>query len=399
MSTNRRAEGHSRPTGKSRSMKSGSVKRDSERDSGFSDASSEHMGTLDPTDSEGSSRWRAKRASQRPGSGSGSKPSQLAQVAGSYPNLSPMIIMNNVVLKQPGDNPPALKPWSFPPAMEVVQPVVQQSQVVFLQPVVSNQSPSVPKEGSGKRRRPKKYLPILKSYPKIAPHPTGDNSSGRGSLSSSSSSGSTRSHSLASSHRQRHHRDKQRRLPGSGSSTPSLPATPSSCLSPSPQSRLTVSLTDSSAGSSPAKELPPPAVSRSEFTPSPPITPSNHTSNPITQDPCFLGDNYKHDLDGDNSDTEGQKRKRFCNTYNILSKTGLLDITLRTKELIRQNRRTQSDLDRLKADTSLFVQALKTGDPSICAKLQTSLQEMESDKNGEKENGRNALNGLESFHA
>ena len=56
------------------------------------------MGTLDPTDSEGSSRWRAKRASQRPGSGS--KPSQPALVAGSYPNLSPMIIMNNVVLKQ-----------------------------------------------------------------------------------------------------------------------------------------------------------------------------------------------------------------------------------------------------------------------------------------------------------
>ena len=304
---------------------------------------------------------------------------------------------------QPGDNPPALKPWSFPPAVEVVQPVVQQSQVVFLQPVVSNQSPSVPKEGSGKRRRPKKYLPILKSYPKIAPHPTGDtsSSSGRDSLSSScsSSSGSTRSHSLASSHRQRHHRDKQRRLPGSGSSTPSLLATPSPCPSPSTQSRLTVSVTDSSAGSSPAKELPPPAVSRPEFTPSPPITLSNHTSNPITQDPFFLGDNYKHDLDDDNSNTEGQKRKRFCNTYNILSKTGLLDITLRTKELIRQNRRTQSDLERLKADASLFVQALKTGDPSICAKLQTSLQEMESDKNGEKENGRSALNGLESFHA
>lgn len=69
------------------------------------------------------------------------------------------------------------------------------------------------------------------------------------------------------------------------------------------------------------------------------------------------------------------KRKRFCNTYNILSKSGLLDIALRTKELHRQNRRTQTELEQLKEQTELFLQALCSGDTSICARLQARLQE------------------------
>lgn len=78
------------------------------------------------------------------------------------------------------------------------------------------------------------------------------------------------------------------------------------------------------------------------------------------------------------------KRKRFCNTYNILSKSGLLDITLRTKELLRQNRRTQSDLDRLKEHMDLFLQALHSGDTSICVQLQARLQEEDGDKETER---------------
>lgn len=62
------------------------------------DASSEHMSTMDTTDSEDSPRPVVKQGLQA--SGSGRKPSQLAVVGGSYSNLSPMIIMNNVLLKQ-----------------------------------------------------------------------------------------------------------------------------------------------------------------------------------------------------------------------------------------------------------------------------------------------------------
>lgn len=56
------------------------------------------MSAMDTTDSEDSTRPAAQQATQK--SGLGLQPSQLAVVGGSYSNLSPMIIMNNVLLKQ-----------------------------------------------------------------------------------------------------------------------------------------------------------------------------------------------------------------------------------------------------------------------------------------------------------
>lgn len=59
------------------------------------------MSTVDTTDSEDSPRPLVQQGAQA--SASGPQPSQLAVVGGSYPNLSPMIIMNNVLLKQVQD--------------------------------------------------------------------------------------------------------------------------------------------------------------------------------------------------------------------------------------------------------------------------------------------------------
>ncbi|XP_068565066.1 CLOCK-interacting pacemaker [Cebidichthys violaceus] len=385
MSTKRKADSHSRAANRPRLMKSGGTRAESERDSGFSDASSEHMSTMDNTDSEDSSRPVVHKGPQS--SGSGPPSSQLAVVGGSYSNLSPMIIMNNVLLKQPRDTSPALKPWRFSPTVEVVQPVVQQPQVVFLQPVVSRQASPASKEVSSRHRRPKKYLPILKSYPKIAPHP-GDSSSssGRGtassssstsssfhSSSSSSSSGSERgSSSLSSNNREHCQRAKKKRNPSggasnSGSTTPSVPATPST-TSPLVQSRLSLPATEPSASSSPASERPSSVVSQAEIS----------TSLSVTQATGSSGES-KHSDSGVDA-----KRKRFCNTYNILSQSGLLDIALRTKELHRQNRRTQSDLNQLKEHTELFLQALCGRDADIWVKLQAELQEDDREEGREK---------------
>ncbi|CAJ1077397.1 CLOCK-interacting pacemaker [Xyrichtys novacula] len=388
MSTKRKAESHIRAANRPRIMKSGDSRTDSERDSGFSDASSEHTSTVDTTDSEDSPRPAAPQGPQK--SGSGPQPSQLTVVGGSSSNLSPMIIMNNVVLKQPGDNPPALKPWGFSPTVEVVQPVVQQPQVVFLQPVVSRQASSASKDASSRHRRPKKYLPILKSYPKIAPYP-GDSSSssGRGTASSSSSttssssSESKRGGGSTSTHREHCQREKQQKSLSAlsinpVSTTPSLPSSPSP-LSPLLQSRLSLHTAESSASSSPARERPSPAVSQCELTS--PLSFSQSTGSTAQTLPVPFGSPQESSSSGD-SDADN-KRKRFCNTYNILSKSGLLDIALRTKELHRQNRRTQSDLDQLKEHTDLFLQAVWSGDTSICLKLQTSLQEMDQEKDRE----------------
>ncbi|KAK5853173.1 hypothetical protein PBY51_006985 [Eleginops maclovinus] len=371
MSTKRKSESHSRMANRPRITKSGASGADSERDSGFSDASSEHMSTMDITDSEKSPIRVVQNGLQT--SGSGAQSSQLAVVGGSYSSLSPMIIMNNVLLKQPGENPPPMKQWGFSPTVEVVQPVVQQ--------------------------------------PQIAPHP-GDSSSssGRGTASSSSSnsssshsfsssssshssssSGSARGSSLTSNHREHCQREKQKRnlcggASNSSSTTPSLPSTPST---PSPllQRRLSLPPTEASASSSPARERLSSAVSQAEFSTSLSVT---HTNDSVSR---AAAQEESSSTECDHSDGDADaKRKRFCNTYNILSKSGLLDIALRTKELHRQNRRTQSDLDRLKEHTDLFLQALCSGDTSICLKLQASLPVEE----GEKEKQRAAQTSLKA---
>ncbi|XP_008311402.2 LOW QUALITY PROTEIN: CLOCK-interacting pacemaker [Cynoglossus semilaevis] len=380
MSTKRKPETHSRASNQAHT-------RDSERDSGFSDASSDHLNAMDTTDSEDSPHPVAQQGPQS--SGSGHQPSQLAVVGGSYSNISPMIIMNNMLLKQPGDNPPALKPWGFSPTVEVVQ----QPQVVFLQPVVSSQTPPTHKEATSRPKRSKKYLPILKSYPKIAPHP-GDSSSGKGSSSSSSSSSSCTSSSLRSkndshlfSNQHEHYQKDQqlRTMCGSvskaGSNCASLPGTPNS-MSPLLQHLNSTSTPETSVYNSPSVERSPLVFSQLEF----------NTSHPFCQtskDQMYsfpqLDTQEKLFGESDQSDSDAEtKRKRFCNTYNILSKSGLLDITLRTKELLKQNLHTQNDLDRLREHTDLFLQALHNGDSSICGKLQARLQE----EDGEREKAR-----------
>lgn len=126
-------------------------------------------------------------------------------------------------------------------------------------------------------------------------------------------------------------------------------------------------------------------MSQSEFTTSLSFA---HTTGSINQTlPAPRGATQESSSTGAHSHSDSDvdtKRKRFCNTYNILSKSGLLDIALRTKELHRQNRRTQNDLDKLKEQTDLFLQAVFSGDTSICVKLQASLQEEDSEKDGER---------------
>ncbi|KAM6915014.1 CLOCK-interacting pacemaker [Xenentodon cancila] len=386
MSTKRKAESHLRTANLQHIMKCGDSRADSERDSGFSDASSEHMSTMDTTDSEDSPHPAVKQGSRA----AGSRPmsSRLAVVGGSYSSLSPMIIMNNVLLKQPADNPPALKPWGFSPTVEVVQPVVQQPQVVFLQPVVSRQTSPASKEAPSRNRRSKKYLPILKSYPKIAPHP-GDSasSSGRGtaSSSSSSSSGSERCSALTSNQWEHSQKEKTQKTQcssasTSGSATLGLPATPRTG-SPLTQSRLSLPTTETSTSSSLDTEKPSSAIKQAELVSSLSFAQTTGSKNHMLPVPqaVTLESISSEDCSVSDSDSD-TRRKRFCNTYNILSKSGLLDITLRTKELLRQNRRTQNDLDRLKEHTDLFLQALQSGDTSVFVKLQASLQEEERER-------------------
>ncbi|XP_056620041.1 CLOCK-interacting pacemaker [Triplophysa dalaica] len=291
---------------------------ESERDSGFSDAGSEHLSAVDHTDTDDTSRSVGS-------AGAGSRSQPGAVVGGGAP--SPVIIM----MKQSGDNPASVKPWSFSPAVEVVQ----HPQVVFLQPMVPQTTAAVSNGAPSKHRRHRKYLPILKSYPKIAPHP-GDSPQTGGSSSSASSVQSSSSSRLDCSKKDAQHCSQ----PSASSIAPThttLPNSPSALPTSSDANSVRPKSTDGRPDS------------------------SQHTLAAKSRDVC--------------SSAMDDKSKRFCNTYNILSKSGLLDITLRTKDLIRQNRRTQRELERLREHTNLYMEALQTGDSKIWSKLHMNVQE------------------------
>lgn len=331
-----------------RATQLGASKSDLERDSGFSDASSEYLSTVDLTDSEDAGRN---------GSIVGQDPAgpQVAVMGGSYAGLSPMIIMNNFVLKQPSQMAPAEKQWGFPSPLEVMP----QSQVVLLQPMVSNSSSSSsPKTGSENTRQSKGYMPILKSYPRIAPHPADAPTKRAGSsrVRVSSTSGYDQ--------RQRRHHHGHRLY-----------------SSPSPQPAPQTTVKPISSFEAAAADNQPQAAEIAEQLSDKSLSPLAGTGSllPFT-------DEFRTDIGGDEDDfsIDGNKRKRFSNTYNILNKSGLLGITMRTKQLIKENKRTQGQLQLLQEQTALLLEALSSGDPQLWTKLQLSVQHADKEQWGAK---------------
>ncbi|XP_012707745.2 CLOCK-interacting pacemaker a isoform X2 [Fundulus heteroclitus] len=324
-------------------------KQDLERDSGFSDASSEYLSAVEVTDSEDTGRN---------GSIIGQEPAgqQVAVVGGSYPGLSPMIIMNNFVLKEPSSMAPQEKQWGFPSSIEVMP----QSQVVLLQPVVSNGPSCSPKPGSDNMRQSKSYTPILKSYPRIAPYPVDTPSK------SVRPSRVNPSATTGKDHRQMRHHDPQRL---------DITLSPLSALQTQAQA---VSNFEASTNKVQAqlrqeqhsdKSLTAPAES------SPSASYAYEDLSPVPDTGDLPAEKYQ-----DLISMHSNKLKRFSNTYNILHKSGLLGITMRTKQLMKENKRTQCQLHLLQEQTALLLEALSSGDPQLWTQLQASLQDTEKEQ-------------------
>lgn len=67
------------------------------------------------------------------------------------------------------------------------------------------------------------------------------------------------------------------------------------------------------------------------------------------------------------------KQRRFHNTVEILRKSGLLGIALRTKELLRQSSSTQQDLVELRKHTQLLCKAVQSNDAQTWNRLQDAM--------------------------
>lgn len=314
----------------------GASKSDMERDSGFSDASSEYLSAVELTDTEESGRHGAVRRQD-------SAAQQVAFMGGSYTGMSPMIIMNNFLLKQPSNITPADKQWTISSPLEMMP----QSQVVLLQPVVSNGSNCTPKQ-SCENGRQSRSCTSVKSYPRIAPHP--------GELVSKRVSSSRLKGPSGHEQRPRKHHHSHRAY--------SVPSPKAALQTPAPQKGTFEAVNQTHISSAQVCDKAAPALTG------------------IISVPTYTHDYQtaiNNSFDTDSTATDSSKQKRFSNTYNILSKSGLLGITMRTKQLIKENRRTQSQLQQLQEQTDLLLEALSSGDAQVWSKLQTSLQDTEKE--------------------
>ncbi|XP_069321257.1 CLOCK-interacting pacemaker [Eulemur rufifrons] len=348
----------------------GMAAAESDKDSGFSDGSSECLSSAEQMESEDMLSALGWSREDRPRQNSKS-------ANNTFPTLSPMVVMKNVLVKQ-GSSSSQLQSWTVQPSFEVIS---ARPQLLFLHPPVP--SPVSLCHAGEKKSDSRNYLPILNSYTKIAPHP------GKRSLSLSAeergASGTQKKicterlgPSLSSS---------EPTKTGTIPSGPSTPAPPSAKLAEDSALQGVPSLV---AGGSPQTLQP---VSSSHVAKAPSLTFASPAS------PVCASDSTLHGLESSSplsplpanyssplwaaehlcrspdifSEQRQSRHRRFQNTLVVLHKSGLLEITLKTKELIRQNQATQVELDQLKEQTQLFIEATKSRAPQAWAKLQASL--------------------------
>lgn len=248
---------------------------------------------------------------------------------------------------------PAENQWGFSSPMEVMP----QSQVVLLQPLVSNGSSGSPKSGCENTRQSRSYIPVLKSYPKIAPHP--------GEVLTKKVGSSRMKGTSAAGYEQRQRKHHHGHRPYS---SPSPQPAPQSPVKPNISFEAVNSQTQAAdiQGQLCGDSLSP----LTGIASLPPYTHEFWTSTDTVS-----AEKYQDTLSMDNN-----KLKRFSNTYNILNKSGLLGITMRTKQLIKENKRTQSQLQQLQEQTAMLLKALSSGDSQLWTKLQLSMQDTDKEQ-------------------
>ncbi|XP_016046786.1 CLOCK-interacting pacemaker isoform X2 [Erinaceus europaeus] len=281
---------------------------ESDKDSGFSDGGSEQLESEDRP----STTWSRKDGHSAP---------------------TPVVVMKNVLVKQGGGSS-GLQSWMVQSSFEVLP---GQPQLLLLHPPAPPASPG--QAGDKKPPDTRDYLPILNSYPKIAPHP---GKRGRGPGPDDRS--------------EPQKRPCPQRWPLGEPGAPNPAPRGARTLQPAPTRRVAkVPGLPSLCPASPACTvdgtlLGPAGTHSSPHRPSTPEVP------PLLPEP-----------------PRQSRHRRFQNTLVALRRSGLLEVTLKTKELIRQNQATQLELEQLRQHTQLLLEAAGGHAPQAWAQLQAAL--------------------------
>ncbi|XP_066560159.1 CLOCK-interacting pacemaker [Amia ocellicauda] len=329
---------------------------ESEKDSGYSDGGSDCL----QTDSEDQRSSVSQRCGPPVSRGVGGGAPQSTATFGEF---TPIYIVKNLVLKQPltlqASTDQTLNtqlPWGGGPHKASATNGQPATQLLFIQqPTTAAPSPAP----TLLKPLPKKvckdtYLPILNSYPRIAPHPSKSLDPAKSSNAGKPGGTSLTEGSLG--HRQSKRVCMEERREAVSSSElprkepPKQPGhqSPSAPPNKAPRVHQPAQPPPSALPASPAESssLGSPSVSSSET----PVTKvsKKHVSNVV-------------------------KQRRFLNTVEILSHSGLLGITLKTKDLIRQNHSTKREIAELREHTRLLCQAVHSNDPQAWAQLQEAM--------------------------
>eukprot|EP00063_Salmo_salar_P095757 XP_014070592.1 PREDICTED: CLOCK-interacting pacemaker-like isoform X3 [Salmo salar] len=284
------------------------------------------------------------------------------------PDLTPIFIIKNVVLKQVKEVGGRLENDSDHHLQNQLNWENREGSpndsgpchvILVQQPSEASASPASPKpnrtqswrsDSTAMKTKSRTYLPILKSYPRIAPHPSKKPSDktpvdphGKGTGREDQSQDkrmctedkrdevSTTTHLLTPSRKHiRKQPDPNRSL--------SHWRSPASSHSPSPRSPSTLSSFVSCS------------MSSSDTT-----TASSYSSSGGSSPPSASRWPRRHGPGL--SLLSAARDRRFLNTVGILSQSGLLDITLRTQDLLRQSNATDRDIAQLRQHTQLLYQA------------------------------------------
>lgn len=289
---------------------------ESDKDSGFSDVASECLSTVEQTDPEEASLTLHWNAAQNP-------------LEGSTPCPPPLLILKNLLVDQGSTSDPHGHSWTVHPSFQLLPTTSQ----ILVFP--SSIPPAKPQSSSGKST---KYLPILNSYPKIAPHP---------------SQLPLRGHKREAE--TWHQNQTKKQLPGTprsgaGEKANSLNSPEEPVLSDvAPDCELGLATT-------PNEDKDNMSMDGTDLQAAPFSDTSNktHLSVPSQQE---------------------NKSRRFQNTLDILHRSGLLSIAVKTKELARLNQATQIQLEKLQEQVSLYTKAISSNSTEDWQKMQESLSE------------------------
>ncbi|KAK6296500.1 hypothetical protein J4Q44_G00326420 [Coregonus suidteri] len=232
--------------------------------------------------------------------------------------------------------------------------------ILVQQPSEASPSPASPKphrtqarraDSTARKTKSRTYLPILKSYPRIAPHPskkpsdkTPVDSHGKGTGSEDQSQ-NKRDEVSTTTHLQTPSRQHIRKQPDP-KRTLSHWRSPASSHSPSPRSPSPSSLSSFGAPSLSSSDT----CNASSSSYSSSYSSSGGSSPlPASRWPRRHGPGL--------SLFSAARDRCFLNTVGILSQSGLLDITLRTQDLLRQSNATDQVIAQLRQHTQLLYQA------------------------------------------